>query len=271
MGKTFCRTTLNYVPSPGRRAAVEVDVNDGRTADLPGWQDCGFELVDHASGVADWHDDLELATVHYPELEGLARKMTNADVALVSTHISRSPKDAKRHGQLSPITFVHSDFAASHADIIRNSYRNERDNSAAALARNGVTADAVENAERIVILQFWRNVGPPKMDFPLGFCDARTVTRDQARAFHVTNYAGSGFNFDALAIAAPSESDTPHGWYAFPELRADETVAFRTYDTDLIRDEKVFFTPHSAFRDPEVEVGAPARSSVELRATCLYL
>jgi hypothetical protein len=268
---TFSRATLNYVPATAGegRLQTEVDILDGRVADLPGWQVCGFELVQHASGVANWADDAVVASVHYPEIEELARKMTGADHALVSGHIKRSPDEANRHQQLSPITFVHSDFAEGHADIIRSSYRGDREGPEQALERNGLTADAVENAGRIVILQFWRNLGPAKMDYPLAFCDARTVSLDEARAFHVTNYAGTGANFDALGVIAPDDP-TRHAWYAFPELEPDEAVAFRTYDTDLVRAGQTYFTPHSAFRDPEVPVGQPARSSIELRATCLF-
>ena len=61
-----------------------------------------------------------------------------------------------------------------------------------------------------------------------------------------------------------------HRWYAFPELDRDETVAFRTYDTELVASGATFFTPHSAFRDPTVALGEPARSSIELRAVCLF-
>jgi hypothetical protein len=47
-------------------------------------------------------------------------------------------------------------------------------------------------------------------------------------------------------------------------------VAFRTYDTDLVASGGTYFTPHAAFRDPAVPAGSPARSSIELRAVCLY-
>lgn len=270
---TFCRTTLNYLPKSAPEAVelnpTEVTILDGRLAELPGWQECGFELTRHSSAVTDWMDDSEIAAVHYAELEELARKMTDADVALVSSHIRRSPTDAERHHQLSPIPFVHSDFAAGHADIIRRSYQEPKELATAALARNGATPDMVAHAPRIVILQFWRNLGPRKMDYPLALCDARTVVQAEGRAFHVTDYAGTGFNFDALGIVAPDDP-SPHEWYTFPELSPDELIAFRTYDTDLIRDGRTYFTPHSAFRDPEVAVGEPARTSIELRATCLF-
>ena len=270
---TFCRTSMHYLSSSGEGPAAEpteVTVLDGRKADLPGWQECGFELVHHPSAVTDWADDALIASVHYEELEKLAREMTGADLALVATHIKRSPSDARRHEQLSPIAFVHSDFAEGHENFVRRTYREPGENGRAALARNGATSDTVVGARRTVILQFWRNTGAPKMDFPIAFCDARTVTPADARAFHVTDYAGTGASFDALGVVEPADPEA-HRWYAFPELTADEVVAFRTYDTDLVARGGTYFTPHSAFRDPQVEIGNPARASIELRATCVFV
>jgi hypothetical protein len=85
----------------------------------------------------------------------------------------------------------------------------------------------------------------------------------------VSDYAGSGIDFEALAVLGPIEP-SPYRWYAFPELRTDEVVVFRTYDTELVERGETWFTPHSAFRDPDVQLGRPARSSIELRAICLY-
>jgi hypothetical protein len=204
-------------------------------------------------------------------MEALAREMTGCDVALVSNHIKRGPEHAQRHEDLAPISFVHSDFAAGYDQLVRASYepRQNREGAARALERNGWTADDVARASRLVILQFWRNLGPAKMDFPLAFCDARTVTPADGRPIPVSDYAGSGVDFNALAVLAPTTADQ-YRWYAFPELGLDETVAFRTYDTDLVARGETWFTPHSAFRDPDVEVGRPSRSSIELRAICLY-
>lgn len=270
--ETLCRTTLNFASRHGALAgqSVEVDIFDGRRADLPGWTDCGFELVAHRSAVSDWSDDDALDAIHHREVEELARAMTGCDVALVSSHITRGPGPARQHEDLAPISFVHSDFAIGYDDLLRRSYvRPDREGAVRAMERNGVTAADVVGASRLVILQFWRNIGPPKMDFPLAFCDSRTVTPGDVRPIPVTDYAGSGIDFEALAVLAPTER-SPYRWYAFPELRVDEVVAFRTYDTDLVARGAAWFTPHSAFRDPDVQIGHPARSSVELRATCLF-
>lgn len=271
--ETFCRTTLNYAPrggpEGGGRSQVEVEIRDGRAAHLPGWQECGFELVRHTSSVKDWTDDAEIAAVHYPEMEELARSLTGAEFALLADHIKRSPEQSKRPREQSPVTLVHSDCADGHVDFIRASYQNVRGRGAAALDRNRLTSEDVSKASRVLVLQFWRNLGPAKMDYPLAFCDARTLTREQARPFRYTGYVAGGQTFDALSIVAP-EHPSDHAWYAFPELTQQEAVAFRTYDTDLVRDARTYFTPHSAFRDPDVEVGNPARFSIELRVTCLF-
>jgi hypothetical protein len=267
----FCRATLNFASRRGEFVAepVEIDIVDGRSADLPGWQECGFELVSHVTAASSW-DDEELAAVHHREMEELARLMTGCDVALVSNHIKRGPEHAKLHEDLAPIAFVHSDFAAGYDELVRSSYQHpERDGTQRALDRNGITGADVVAAPRLVILQFWRNIGEATMDFPLAFCDSRTVAPSDGHPIQVNDYAGSGVDFEALAVLEPTES-SPYRWYAFPELRHDEVVAFRTYDTDLVERGETWFTPHSAFRDPQVEIGNPARSSIELRAICLF-
>jgi hypothetical protein len=268
VAKEFCRTALAYVPRDGAGSAPETPILDGRTAELPGWQACGFELLHHASAVRDWADDDEIARVHYAEICELAKQQTGCDHALVASHIKRNPEEAKKHSDLSPIRFVHSDFADSYGDLLREMYR--KGDRAESLERDGLSPKDVAGARRLMILQFWRNIGPAKMDMPLAFCDARTIPRDDVRPIPVKNYAGSGFDFEALAVVAPANAGDHH-WYVFPEMQIDEVAAFRTYDSDMITRGEHYWTPHSAIRDPEVELGRPPRSSIELRATCVFL
>jgi hypothetical protein len=266
--KEFCRTELAYIPRAGGASPGEVTVLDGRGADLPGWQECGFELIQHASAVGDWADEDEIARVHYGEISALARELTGCDHALVASHIKRNPEEAKKHSDLSPIRFVHSDFADSYGDLLRELYKSG--DRAEAAGRDGLSPEEVVGARRLMILQFWRNLGPQKMDLPLAFCDSRTIPRDEIRPIPVKNYAGSGFDFEALGIVAPASADAHH-WYVYPEMAIDEVVAFRTYDSDMVASGEAYWTPHAAIRDPEVELGKPSRSSIELRATCLFM
>ncbi|HUP87505.1 MAG TPA: CmcJ/NvfI family oxidoreductase [Acidimicrobiales bacterium] len=272
----FCRTTLNYVAASGGHpmapAPVEVDVFDARAAStsLPGWRACGFERVAHASSVRDWTDDDEIASVHYAEIEALARSLTGCDFALVSDHVKRTAENVKRTREQSPVRLVHSDFAADYEDVARGAYVDVRGRGAATLARSGRSAEDVSAAARIVMMQFWRNLGAPKMDLPVAFCDARTVTPAEGRPFHYTGYVAGGRSFDALAIVATPEGTARHRWYVYPSLAADEVVAFRTYDTSLVAAGSTWFTPHSAFPDPDVPAGQPPRFSIELRVMCVF-
>jgi hypothetical protein len=268
---TFCRATMNYVSPAGLQAEprpLEVEIRDGRAEALPGWRACGFERLDHSTSVGDWTDDEEIAAVHYPEAEALARELTGFEHALVADHVKRNAEDVKRTREQQPVRLVHSDFADSYGDIVRRNYRNVKGRGAAALARNGLTSDDVERARRIVMLQLWRNLGAPKMDLPVAWCDARTVTRHEMVPFRYTGYVAGADAFDAVAIVEPDDP-ARHHWFTFPELHAGEVVAFRTFDTDMVPTGATYFTPHSAFRDPEVEEGHPPRFSIELRLVCL--
>ena len=268
----LCHATLTYSArersEPGG-VAVDVEILDGRHADLPRWDECGFELIGHHSIVEDWANDDEVAAVHYAEVEAIARDLTGCEFAMVSDHVKRTANVAKRPREQAPVHLVHSDFAAGYDDIARASYRNVRGRGAAALARCGLTGDDVADAGRIVMVNVWRNIGPPRMDLPLAVCDARTVTPAETRPFHYTGYVAGGRSFDALDVLAP---DLPiqHRWYSYPEMTSDEVLAFRTYDTDLVRKGRTWFTPHSAFREPGAPDDAPPCSSIELRVMCLF-
>jgi hypothetical protein len=269
----YCRATMRYVPRVRSGMAepigVEVTIGNGREACLPGWQVAGFELMQHEANIEDFLDDRAVGEHHYPQMEALARELTGCDHALVSGHIIRSPEAAKRHTDLGPITFVHSDFADNYGELMRKRYEAATEASRKALVRAGIDGAFVRAARRIVILQFWRNIGPAKMDMPLAFCDARSIPAASTRKLPVTDYAGGGFNFDTLGVVAPDKPDD-HAWYVFPEMTRDEVVAFRTYDSALAESGGTFWTPHAAFHDPDVPMGQPARHSIELRATCVF-
>ncbi len=262
----FCEAAFNYVNDEMAAATpFTKQILDGRDSELPGWQECGFELMQMPSK-ANFDDDQAIVETHYDEIRELATRLTGCDFALVGSHIKRGPEQAKVHEDLGPISFVHSDFADSYGDKMRQLYSAENDEAKESLTKVGATVEDVRNCSRLMIIQFWRNLGPEKMDLPLAFCDARTVPTADLRPFPVQDYAGDGFDFETLGIAHSDQ----HKWYAFPEMSRDEIVAFRTYDSALLGSGRPYWTPHSAFSDPEVAAGEPARLSIELRATCLF-
>ena len=271
-GSVYCRARMNYVARAAADDSVEpteVAIYDGRRATLPGWQTCGFELMPHVSAIDDWNDETAIQQAHYAEISALARALTGCDHALVSSHIKRDPEQAAKHPDLGPIEFVHSDFAATYREHVIDFYRGDTIEASRVLAGAGIDANDVARARRMAIVQFWRNIGEPRMDRPLAFCDARTVAPAELRVLPVHNYAGGGGFFETLGVVAP-RTPAAHRWYVFPAMQSDEVVVFRTFDTDRVASGEPFWTPHSAFADPAVEPGKPSRRSIELRATCLF-
>jgi hypothetical protein len=267
MSEVFCSTELTYIKGAAT-GPVPVDILNGRHFDNPGWETCGFELKEHHSSVSDWSSAEQIQQIHYDEISSFARELTGCRHALVGGHILRNPEQVKIHPQLGPIAFVHSDFTDNYGDLMREYYSADDEESRVGLTKSGITAAEVKAARRMLILQFWRNVGPQKMDLPLAFCDARTVPRADMQSIPVNNYAGGDFSFDAFGVNEPLGHS--HEWYVYPEMNVDEVVVFRTFDSQQIERGAPFWTPHSAFQDPEVKIGSPSRYSIELRATCLF-
>jgi hypothetical protein len=264
----YCQATMNYLGGL-QTVPVEVSIKNGRLAHHLSWQKNGFELINSTSAVQNWSNDAEVARVYYDEMSMLARALTDCDHALVASHISRNPEQAELHEDYAPIAFVHSDFTDNYGDLLINRYRRNSAEAAAALASSGITVDDMARARRLLILQFWRNVGPEQMDYPLAFCDAQSVSRADMHSIHVPNYAGGDFAFDTFAVTPPPTQDA-HDWYVFPDMTPDEAVAFRTFDSEMAAAGAPYWTPHSAFLDATAGEHAPARRSIEVRATCLF-
>ena len=161
---------------------------------------------------------------------------------------------------------VHSDFSDNYGERLLQLYQAGSPDTAKALAAAGITVADMQRAKRLLILQFWRNVGPAQMDLPLAFIDAQTVPKTDVHALHVPNYAGGDFAFDTLGVSAARG----HQWYSYPQMLPHEVVAFRTFDSVMAAQGKPYWTPHSAFVDPHAGPRAPQRASIEVRATCLF-
>lgn len=264
----YCYAPVNYMSGAGIQA-VEVSIVNGRQAQCLEWQANGFELVEHHSSVTDWDNAAQVRTVHYPEMAALAKTLSGADHALISSHICRNPEQADLHDDYAPIQYVHSDFADDYGQRIMQLYQQGNADTEAALTAAGLSADDVLRAKRLLILQFWRNVGPATPDLPIAFVDAQSVPRADVHQVHVPNYAGGDFAFDTLGVTPPPTGHEHH-WYVFPNMQVDEVVVFRTFDSAMAAAGEPYWTPHSAFEDPHAGIAAPPRRSIEVRATCLF-
>jgi len=263
----YCRATLNYFAG-GVLAPIEVEILDGRSLGRLSWRENGFELLQHESMLKSWAT-IPNDSAHYDEMGGLARELTGCDAVTYYPALVRSPKAAASSEDLNPVQIVHSDYTESYRGMIEDSSHPYRAILDPFMEQAGVSGGDIEKARRIVTLQFWRNIGPKVMDYPLTFCDANTVSRLSLTPVLVPEYGGLVTQFESFAVAPPC-SATEHRWVTFPVMTRDEVVAFRSYDSDMENSGEPFWTPHTAFADPTVSPDAPARASVEMRAICLF-
>jgi len=154
-------------------------------------------------------------------MTALAKALSGCSLALMEGHIARNPEQALMHPDYTPIQFVHSDFTETYGKAIHAHYESDEDGPRNALKRAKLAPHAVRSSARILILQFWRNVGEPQMDTPLAICDAESVSRAELQDFHVASYADGDFGFDTFGVKAPDSIDR-HRWFAFPEMTNDD-------------------------------------------------
>lgn len=269
----YCETALNYAaqdPAPGAPFTEQVLINvlHGRNSGQDrSWAREGFELCHHKSKVDNWLDFEQLQSVYTAEIEELACLATGCDFAISTAPIVRSPESAQKHKDLAPVQVVHSDYSVGYREMAENPNHPYMKMMASSMARNQVGFDDIKAARRIIALHVWRNTGPRKMDYPLAFCDAQSVQREDLFPVPIEGYVGSDTVFETTICRKPRDAGS-HRWYVFPEMSDTEVVIFRCYDSECVSEGLPHWAPHSAFRDPNVPGGSPGRESVEMRILC---
>ena len=263
--QVYCQTTINHGTLEGLEP-FPTEILDGRMEDLSIDRQ-GFELQRIPSQVKDWQSQAEIELFHYDELTEWAKAYSGCDAVLFYPALIRSPETEANNEDFAPVQGAHSDYSENYFDMIRDASHPYRKLIKPSQDRAGVSDEQVANISRVRTLQVWRNTGSALMDYPLAFCDARSVPRRQLMPILVESYGGYETQFESFIVLAPTEQDH-YKWYCFPQMEADEVVVFRAYDSDLVQQGETFWTPHCAFKDPHSD-GVP-RSSLEMRAICLY-
>ncbi len=261
-----CDITLNYLL--GEEAGpVPVKLRDGREADAS-LDTFGFELIRHESMVSDWHNLEEIEEKHYAEIRALAKELTCCDFVLFYPAVVRNPEAAKSSEDYNPIEAVHSDYTESYPDVIRDPGHPYHKLISRHFEAEGVSAEDVASASRIRTLQFWRNTGPGDVDYPFAVCDTRSVSRGELFPILVETYGGLETRFESFVVLG--QNAAAHEWYSFADMQPDEVLMFRAFDSDKADAGEHFWTPHTAFRNPEATAETPARESIEMRAICFW-
>src|SRR3954470_19321729 len=233
----------------GMEETHRVEIADGRRAGELSIDQNGFVLVEHRTQVRDFFDADELKRVYYPEVVSLIQRVSGAKRAVVFDHTLRSGDGGEREAKLvrEPVLSAHNDYTEwSGPNRVREVM--------------GAEAEALLE-RRFAIIQVWRAINQPIVSNPLAMADARSVAADDLLIAErrYPNRVGQTYRL---------RYNPRHRWIYFPEMRRDEAIVFKVYDS--AKDGRARFTPHTSFDDPTSPAGAPPRQSIEARALAFF-
>jgi len=234
----------------GKKEERPVEIRDGRP--LAGQLSLdvhGFVFVEHHTSVADFFDADELKRLYYPEVERLVQTVSGAARVVVFDHTLRSGDEAEREAKLvrEPVLSVHNDYTEwSGPQRVREALPDE--------------AEALL-AHRFAIIQVWRAINRPIQSNPLAIADARSLAAGDLIAAERRYPHRVGETYQV-------RHNPGHRWFYFPEMRRDEALIFKVYDS--AKDGRARFTAHTSFVDPSSPPHAPPRQSIEVRTFAFF-
>jgi hypothetical protein len=227
-----------------------MEVRNGRLiADQLSLDEQGFVLVEHKTKVTDFFDPAQLKSVYYPEVEQLIKDESGASRVVIFDHTLRSGDEAEREAKLirEPVLSAHNDYTEWSGP---NRLREVLPNEAEELLKN-----------RFAIIQVWRAINQPIQSNPLAIADGKSVEMEDliVAERRYPHRVGQTYRL---------RYNPKHRWVYFPEMRRDEALVFKVYDSE--KDGRARFTPHTSFEDPASPANAPARQSIEVRALAFF-
>jgi hypothetical protein len=209
----------------------------------------GFRFVPHDTRVSDFFDEDEIRRVYYPEMEALVKAESGASRVVIFDHTLRTADDAVREARKirEVVPRVHNDYTEwSGPQRVRDLLPDEAE---ALLQR------------RFAIIQVWRPIRLPVESFPLGICDARTLSTDDL-VISERRYPNRVGQTYAITY------NPQHKWLWFPRMRREEAIVFKVYDSE--KDGRARWTAHTAFDDPTSPPHARPRESIEIRTLAFF-
>lgn len=213
----------------------------------------GFQYFNRPTKVTNLADDKVVQEEYYPESIELIKELTGASRVVLFDHTRR----LRRPGEVDdsperrqPVNLAHVD-QSTKASINR--------------VHRHLPAEEVPELlkHRFQIINLWRPIGNPALDWPLALCDYRSVVPEKD-------------TYPVALIFPTHEGETmgvqpnpKHQWKYLRGMTPDELVLIKCFDS--VQDGSVaVFAPHTAFKDPSTPKDAPPRASIELRALVFY-
>jgi hypothetical protein len=234
----------------GTHELKPVEVRNGRlVADQLSLDEQGFVFVEHKTKVTDFFDPAQLESVYYPEIEQLIKDQSGASRVVIFDHTLRSGDEAEREEKLirEPVLSAHNDYTEwSGPNRVRE-----------------ILPDEAEEllTRRFAIIQVWRAINQPIQANPLAIADGKSIAMEDliVAERRYPHRVGQTYRL---------KYSPNHRWFYFPEMRRDEALVFKVYDSE--KDGRARFTPHTSFEDPTSPPNPPPRQSIEVRALAFF-
>jgi hypothetical protein len=209
----------------------------------------GFVLVEHRTAVTDFFDTAQLEASYYPEVQRLVQTVSGASRVVVFDHTLRTGDLAEQRAKKirEPVLWAHNDYTEwSGPQRVREILPKEAEQLL---------------QHRFAIIQVWRAIGKPIQSNPLALVDAHSVSSADLLPAERRYPDRVGETYQLL-------HNPNHQWFYFPEMRRDEALVFKVYDS--LPDGPARFTPHTSFIDPTTPPDAPPRQSIEVRTLAFF-
>lgn len=209
----------------------------------------GFALARGASRVVDFYDEAAVKAVYYPEVERLVKAATAARRVVIFDHTLRNAAKTERDGTgvREAVQRVHNDYT------VKSGPQRVRDLFPAAEAEQLL-------ARRFAMVNVWRPIGHPVHDMPLAVADAASI--------EFADLVPSDLIYrDRVGETYGVRFSPNHRWFYFPEMRPDEALLIKVYDSD---ERRARFSAHTAFADPTAPADVAPRQSIEVRTFAFF-
>ena len=222
----------------------KVTIENGRNAELS-LDVQGYELINRETAVTDFRDEAIVSSQYYEELCTFIQELTGATRTYCFDPSLRVPGD----GPLQPRALVHCDFTETAADYVANR-----------LSMSPEEAAEMQQ-HRFAIYHIWRPVQPMVYSHPLTVCNTQSMA-DADYVPHSHQYPDGYSSKVFLYTHNPDQQ-----WHYFPQMKDDEVIVFKGFDSD---EERACYVAHGAFSDPNTAADAPPRESIDVRVLAIF-
>ena len=226
----------------------DIAVHDARARLQAGEVDLGrsgFTLTEHATKVADFRNEDEVAKLYYPEMKDLICRVTGASRAFVRGHLVRTEKPIDFNDGYA--RFVHCDYNVARIDELTH----------ALLEREGVSP---EDSWTYAWYNTWQPFDNQVQNNPLAVIDWQSLPLAD-----VIDYYFTGRGQDSLAAAPVYNPD--HQWWYFPLMETNEVLVTAQLDQ---RPGRAIYCPHISFDVQDAAADSLPRRSVETRLLAVF-